>query len=181
MIATILLVAITVVLAAVLYLVVSNESHGSASVPLGSELYAGPASAGIVGTPATNAFCQKSHYCYSVPIDEAGGGLVVGEVNLEVLAATGAAHVVSKSFAAISIVDEKNAVVASSKISKNAVFTVTQWQRYGAGYSVHTSLSDLQMIWVQFGNTASSPFHQGYSLQILGVGSFSGSVGVALP
>lgn len=180
-IATILLVAIAVVLAAVTYVLVTHEVHGVGAVPLGYEFYAGPASPGTVGTAATNAFCAKSHYCYSIPIDEAGGDLDLSDVNFKVLEATGSPHVVSKNFAQLSIVNLKNSVIALTKISKNVAFVVTQWQTFGAGVSGSTPLSDQQMIWLQFGNTAQSPFGQGDMLEVLGVGSFTGSLEVALP
>jgi flagellin-like protein len=180
-VAVLLLVAISVVLAAVLYAIAVDETRASVTVPIGTALAAGPASSVIVGTAASNAFCQKSHYCYSIPIDEAGSGLTIGDLNLRVLAATGSPHIVSKNFAKISIVDLKNGVVASTQISKNSAFVVTDWQTLAAGESATTPMSDQQAIWVQFGNTATSPAHAGYSLEILGVGTFSGSIGIALP
>jgi flagellin-like protein len=180
-VAVILLVAIAVVLAAVLYVIVVDETRASVTVPIGTVLAAGPATSVIVGTASSNAFCQKSHYCYSIPVDEAGGGLTIGDLNLRVMAATGSPHIVSKNFAKISIVDLKNTVIASTQVSKNSAFVVTDWQMLAAGDSVATPISDQQAIWVQFGNTATSPAHAGYLLDIVGVGTFSGSIGVALP
>jgi len=180
-IATILLVTIAVVLAAVVYLLVEDEARASLAVPIGTELVAGPAAPVTVGTAASNPFCEKSHYCYSIPIDEAGGGLAIGDLNLRVLASTGSPHIVSKNYAMISIVDLRNTVLASTQISKNTAFVVTDWQTYAAGDSVATPVSDQQVIWVQFGNTAASPSHQGYSLEIDGVGAFTGSISVTLP
>ncbi|HTZ62025.1 MAG TPA: archaellin/type IV pilin N-terminal domain-containing protein [Thermoplasmata archaeon] len=179
-IATILLVAITVVLAAVLYVLVSGLSHGTTSVPLGSELVAGPATP-AVGTAATNAFCESGHYCYSVAVDEAGHGIPIDNLAFRVLESTGAVHVVSKNYAMISIVNEKNAVLAYSQVKKNTGFTVSDWEKYESGASGTTSLTSLEVIWIQFGNTASSPFGTGMTLEILGTGSYSGSVNVALP
>jgi flagellin-like protein len=180
-IATLLLLAIVVVLAGVLYVLVSGELRNSSPVPLGTEFYAGPANGGIVGTAASNAYCEKGHYCYSIPIDEAGGGLALGELNFKVLDATGSPHVVSKNFAQVALVTIKNSVVAAAKVSKNGAFVVTSWQTYAAGVSSSTPVSNLQVIWVQFGNTATPPYHNGDTLVVLGTGSFAGDVTVALP
>jgi flagellin-like protein len=177
----ILLVAITVVLAAVLYELVAQEAHGSASVPLGSEFAAGPVHSGTVGSAATNAFCATKHYCYAIPIVEAGGGLTLGDLTFRVAEATGSTHIVSKNYAQISIVTQQNKVVAFTKVAKNAAFAVSDWKTFAAGTSANSPLSDQQTIWLQFGNTAQSPFGQGDQVQIFGTGSFSGSVTVALP
>lgn len=179
-IATILLVAITVVLAAVLYVVISGYGHTSASKPLGAAFFAGPASP-IVGTAQTNAFCQTSHYCYSIPIEDAGPGVTFGDLNFVVHTATGSVHKVVQSFAQLSIVNDKNVVQAFSKIAKNGAFEVTAWQSFAAGTTSSTPLTDLQTIWLQFGNTKASPFSQGEALEVIGTGSFSGSVVINLP
>jgi flagellin-like protein len=180
-IAMILLVAIAVVLAAVLYVFVAGMQHGAGSLPLGAELYAGPSHPGTVGTPATNAFCQKGHYCYSIPIDEAGGGIAFDNLNFQVMDSTGHVHVVSQSFAQIAIVSLSNTVLASTKVSRNSPFDVTTWQTLAKSIPLGTPLSDQQTIWVQFGNTKTSPFGQGHSLVIIGVNGFAGSLTVSLP
>jgi len=179
-IAMILLVAITVVLAAVLYVMITGLANTTTTKPLGSAFYAGPASQ-TVGTAQTNAYCQTKHYCYSVAIDEVGQGLTFGDLNFVVHSATGSVHIVTQNFAQISVVNDKNAVQAFSKIAKNGAFEVTAWQTYSAGTTVGTPLSDLQTIWIQFGNTKTSPFGLGETLEVIGTGSFSGSVVIGLP
>ncbi len=180
-IATILLVAITVVLAAVLYVLVAGLTHsGTASVPLGTELYAGPAGQ-FVGTSASTSYCEKSHYCYSVPIDQAGGGLTLGNLNFRVLESTGSIHTVTANYAMIAIVDQKGALVASTEVANKAAFVVTSWQTYASGKSASTPVTDLDVIWVQFGSTTSSPFDDGKTLQVLGTHGYSGAVTVSLP
>jgi flagellin-like protein len=179
-IATILLVAITVVLAAVLYVMIIGYGHTTASKPLGTAFFAGPASP-IVGTAQTNAFCQTKHYCYSIPIQEAGEGVTLGDLTFVVHTDTGSVHIVAQNFAQLSIVNEKNVVQASSKIAKNAAFAVTAWQSFSVGTTAGTALSSLQTIWVQFGNTKASPFGQQEALEVIGTGSFSGSVVISLP
>jgi flagellin-like protein len=179
-IATILLVAITVVLAAVLYVMISGLSHNTAATPLGTAFFAGPASE-TVGSAQTNTYCQNHHFCYSIPIDEAGQGVTFGDLNFVVHTSTGSDHVVTQNFAQLSVVSDKNAVQAFSKIAKNSAFAVTAWQAFSPGTSSGTPLSDLQTIWIQFGNTHVSPFGQGETLEVIGTGTFSGSVVVDLP
>jgi flagellin-like protein len=179
-IATILLVAITVVLAAVLYVVITGFAHTSTPKPLGSAFFAGPA-VQSVGTAQTNAFCQNKHFCYSIPIAEADSGLTLGELGFVVHTATGSVHIVAQSFAQVSIVNDKNVVQAFTKIAKNGALDVTAWQNYAPGTTGSTPLSNLQTIWLQFGNTKASPFGQQQALEVLGTGSFSGSVVISLP
>jgi flagellin-like protein len=179
-IATILLVAIVVVLAAVLYVVVGGLARTSVKDPLGSELYVGPA-AQVIGTARTSTFCQSGHFCYSIPIDEVGQGISFGDVSFEVRSPSGSVHVVTQNFAQLSIVNDKNGVDAYSKVAKNGAFEVTGWQKFGAGTTASTPLSNLQTIWLQFGNTKASPFGQGNSVEVLGEGPFSGSMTVGLP
>jgi len=180
-IAIILLVAITVVLAAVLYVLVAGLVHtGTAAVPLGTAFYAGPAGQ-FTGTKTTKSYCESGHFCYSVPIDQVGSGLVLGNLNFRVIESTGSIHVVSANYAMISIVNESGTVVAYTEVSKNTAFVVTDWEKYTKGDTYATPLTDSQVIWVQFGNTKTSPFDQGMSLQVLGSDGYSGSVTVSLP
>jgi len=179
-IATILLVAVTVVLAAVLYVMIIGFAHTSATKPLGTEFFAGPATA-TVGTSQTNAFCENNHYCYSIPIEESGQGVTFGDLNFVVHTATGSVHIVTQNYAQISVVSDRNVVQAYSKIDKNGAFDVTAWQSFSPGTSGTTPLTSLQTIWVQFGNTKISPFDQGRTLEVIGTGSFAGSVVIDLP
>jgi flagellin-like protein len=180
-IAMILLVAIVVVLAAVLYVLVGGLVHTNASaVPLGTAFYAGPAGK-FIGTTASKSYCEANHYCYSVPIDEVGKGLVIGNLNFRVLESTGAIHVVAANYAMIAIVDSTSAVIASTEVSKKASFVVTDWTTYSKGQSANTLVTDTQVIWVQFGSTSTSPFGEGMTLQVLGANGYSGSVSISLP
>jgi hypothetical protein len=177
----ILLVAMVVVLAAVLYVLVAGLVHTNVSaVPLGTAFYAGPAGK-FVGTTASKSYCAANHYCYSVPIDQVGNGLVIGDLNFRVLESTGAIHVVSKNYAMISLVDASSTLIASTEVSKNAAFVVTDWTTYSKGETASTPVTDTQVIWVQFGDTTSSPFGEGMTLQVLGANGYSGSVSISLP
>jgi len=73
MVAMILLVAITVVLAATLYMLATNLTHGSGAPPLGTAFSWGtPVNAS--GTKPTGC-ASATLYCYSIEIVGAGGGL----------------------------------------------------------------------------------------------------------
>jgi flagellin-like protein len=179
-IAMVLLVAIVVVLAAVLYVMVSGFGHTSSSVPLGTAFYGGPA-AQEKGTSASKAYCQANHYCYEVPIDEVGNGLKLGDLNFKVVSTTGAVHVVSGRTAQLAIVATSSSVLAYSQVKSNQPYVVTSWTKLESGTTSSTPITTLMTIWVQFGNTKTSPFGQGYSLDVLGVDAYSGSVAIALP
>jgi flagellin-like protein len=179
-IAMILLVAIVVVLAAVLYVVVAGFGHTGATVPIGTALAAGPA-VQTEGTKATNNYCQTSHYCYEVPITEAGSGLTLGDLNFKVVSATGAVHLVSGGTARLAIVDTTSAVLAYTQVKSNQPYVVTSWTKLESGTTSSTPITSLLSIWVQFGNTKTSPFGQGEVLEILGVHAYSGAVTVSLP
>jgi flagellin-like protein len=177
--AIILLLAVTVVLAATLFLVVSQYTRNTPTTPIGSLFLAGPATPST-GTPQTNSYCQSSHYCYAIQIDMVSGGLTLGDLSFRVVNQDNVPHVVTKNFAKISVVGPMDSVLADSQVTKNHPFVVTSWQVFSHGVSRSTPTSDLQVIWVQFGNTASSPAGQGYSLEVLGQGSFSGSESIPL-
>ncbi|HYA71075.1 MAG TPA: archaellin/type IV pilin N-terminal domain-containing protein [Thermoplasmata archaeon] len=79
-IATILLVAITVVLAAVLYVLISGLTHGTGSAPLGTNFSWGTPF-NITGSTTTGCTSATASYCYSIEIAGAGGG--VGTSNFQ--------------------------------------------------------------------------------------------------
>ncbi len=73
-IATILLVAITVVLAAVLYILISGLTKGPGNTPLGTAL--------TLSKPAENV-AGANHY-YNLTVQAAGGGLIMNNLNFQV-------------------------------------------------------------------------------------------------
>jgi flagellin-like protein len=179
-IATILLVAIAVVLAAVLYVLVSGLAHGSSDQPLAGAFYAGPA-AQVVGSTALNAFCQSKHYCYSVPIDIAQSGLVLGDLEFKVVTASGVVHVVSENYGKIAIVNDQNVVEAYTQVAKNTPLEETSWEKFAAGVKSGSTVLPSETIWVQFGNTKTSPYGQGFTLEVVGTGAFTGTESIQLP
>src|SRR5580658_10823265 len=76
-IATILLVAITVVLAAVLYVLISGLTHGPGSTPIGSAFTTGKATAGTcaatssqaLGASAITGGCKAGDFIYTLTIE----------------------------------------------------------------------------------------------------------------
>jgi flagellin-like protein len=88
-IATILLVAITVVLAAVLYVLIAGVTHGPGSAPLGSKLAWGKPH-NTSGHTAVGCAAVAGHFCYSIEVATAGGGLTVSSVALSLLNNVGA-------------------------------------------------------------------------------------------
>lgn len=181
LIATILLVAIVIVLAAVLYVVVGNLTRGaSATPPLGSSLYVGPAAA-LQGTSTSNSYCQKLHYCYSVPVAAAGPGLSIGGLSLAVRTAQGTLHEVTKNHAQVAIVGLNGKVLAYTQISKNQPFLETAWTHFASGVSNQTVLDDTMTIFLQFGNTQTNPAGSGFTLEVDATSGYTGSVVAALP
>jgi flagellin-like protein len=89
-IATILLVAITVVLAAVLYVLISGLTHGPGSAPLGTNFGWG-APNNATGQVSTGCAVGAGHFCYSIEIASAGGGITTSSVTLALRNSAGAA------------------------------------------------------------------------------------------
>jgi flagellin-like protein len=92
-IATILLVAITVVLAAVLYVLISGLTHGTGSAPLGTNFSWGQpvnATGTIVEDACPAVASPATHYCYSIEIAGAGGGVTTSNFQLALRNSAGA-------------------------------------------------------------------------------------------
>jgi archaeal type IV pilus assembly protein PilA len=85
-IATILLVAITVVLAAVLYILISGLTKGPGNTPLGTAFGWGSVSK-FTGTG--KQYCTTGHLCYSVAIASASSGIQSGSLQFQVKTASG--------------------------------------------------------------------------------------------
>jgi flagellin-like protein len=176
----ILLVAIAVVLAAVLYVMVSQLAHVSETTPLGTVLVLGPAEE-VKGAASTNGFCAKGYPCYSVSIASVGSGVTLGSMSLVVKNGSGGTRIVQTNSAQLSVVGASGKAVAYTTIKKGAPLEATSWAKYAPGFSSHSYLSELMTIWVQFGTTNFDPVNQGFSLEAVGSGSFSGIVSCSLP
>jgi flagellin-like protein len=180
-IATILLVAITVVLAAVLYVLISGlASHGSASAPLGSELALGPATS-MTGSTTTPAWCASGHGCYSVTIASASTSLKLGEVAFAVKESTGSTHAVSGGTGQFDVVNSKGTVIANStSIAAGQPLEVSSWT-YAAGFSSSTMWSSQLTLCIEFGTGIPNPAGHGYVLEAYGVNGVQGVINYSLP
>jgi archaeal type IV pilus assembly protein PilA len=160
-IATILLVAITVVLAAVLYVLISGLTSGGANtVPIGGAFSFGTA------TQSANTNCAHTGagMCYAIAISSTGASATSANVHFGVLAAGAGV-----SFTRVLLLD----------ISGNILATFTgSTAAWTAGTSnLPVSLSSTQTLVLDFGATSAS----GDSLEAIGVGALQGTTSVALP
>jgi archaeal type IV pilus assembly protein PilA len=169
-IATILLVAITVVLAAVLYVLITGlTSGGASSVPIGTTFAYGTAQQ--TGSPPTATVCgaaaPTAGTCYAIGIQSAGSSATTANINFAVeLAGTG------KSFGTVSIVSTSGSILAT--------YSSTGWVKVNAA-SLPVSFSSTETLILYSGSTTTSYSGLGYSLVAIGVGSLSGTTSVALP
>jgi len=193
-IATILLVAITVVLAAVLYVLISGLTKGPGNTPLGSAFAMGSASLNTVSTTGAGIGCTTpaagTEYCYQLTIEQASTGLTLSSIGFEVRTTSGTAFAVK----GISIASISSATgAASTTLPSTCVGPVcnggsgsTAWT-YGTtgvcaagacGASQQISSATMILI-VDMGTT--SPTGSGYVLVALAQGSYSGTVSANLP
>lgn len=154
-IATILLVAITVVLAAVLYILISGLTKGPGNTPLGSALAVGPASEGVNGSANTFTFSIVS----------ASGGLILNNLAFQVQNSGG--NVVSLAAPTLIVTGLAGTGVASYNMATGA------WTAGGT-----LTVSNAMHIVLQTTTTLTG---KGYTLFVLGSGSFSGQVTANIP
>jgi flagellin-like protein len=168
-IATILLVAITVVLAAVLYILISGLTKGPGNTPLGTALAMGSPTAGANGTAFT----------YTIQITPSSG-LTPASLNFQIQSSTGAITLVAGS--AIQLIGPQGCLEATYTFATNV------WAAGSAGASTHactppgvttTVLSSGMQLYLS--SSVTNLQGQGDTLVAVGVGSFSGTVFVALP
>ncbi|MCI4351339.1 MAG: type IV pilin [Thermoplasmata archaeon] len=154
-IATILLVAITVVLAAVLYILISGLTKGPGNTPIGTAL--------AVGTPvgATN----KWAHWYNASVASAGGGITMGATNWQFVTATGS--IVSPAANWTLNVLSITATVVGTYNLVTGIWTLGST----------TPLTSQMQISIYSANTILSGDHAIVS----GSGSYSGSISVNIP
>ena len=151
-IATILLVAITVVLAAVLYILISGLTKGPGNTPLGTALAMAPANEQSKGT----------NFWYNFSVSSASGGLTWSNLVFQFQTSTGG--IITLASPTITVIGLTGANVAT--------YSAGTWTN-GA-----TTVSNQQELIVQ---TTTNMQSQGDILVCLGSGSFSGSVPVSIP
>lgn len=152
-IATILLVAITVVLAAVLYILISGLTKGPGNTPLGTAL--------ALGSPVEVS--KGTNFWYNFSVQSAGGGLQANNLNFQVQGATGA--IVSPTGWTLNVLGLTGSSVATYSMTTGA------WTSGGT-----TALGSSQQIALD-----STVNLSGDTLIVSGAGSFAGSITVAIP
>ena len=184
-IATILLVAITVVLAAVLYVLISGLTHGPGSTPIGSAFTAGnPISSKCAAgnTYATNG-CLAADYIYTLTVESST--VSMASVLFEVKNSAGG--IVAATSGGFSVMSISGVVVAQSTNSAALAMTTT-FQTYsgvatacnGAACSGSSPLTSIYTIVIDMGTA--SPSGLGYSFVAIGTGSYSATTSpLALP
>ncbi|MCI4362734.1 MAG: type IV pilin [Thermoplasmata archaeon] len=169
-IATILLVAITVVLAAVLYILISGFTKGPGNTPIGTAFAWGTPQK-TTGTAATNTLgtCATGDQCYNMQVGSAGGGITAAGLNFVVRDASG--NTLSYAGAKVTLISSTPTVLATYTISTGL------W----AG-TPSTGLSTTQILVLDMGCTpaACAPNPTGVVIVALGVGSYSGQTTATL-
>jgi flagellin-like protein len=189
-IATILLVAITVVLAAVLYVLISGLTHGPGSTPIGTAFTAGNPTAGTcaagsgqtIGAAAITGGCKAGDFIYTLTVESST--VSFGSVLFQVKTPAGGVYGlggVSSSFAVLNIAGQVTAITVTGA---TMAMTAT-WATYGTTtaptFSSSTPLTNLYTIVIDMGS-ATATTGQGLTFVALGTGSFSGTTGaLSLP
>jgi hypothetical protein len=183
-------VAMTVILAAVLYILIAGLSHGPSSVSLGSEFHPGSVLAGSApGTNSGTGTCAASsttaalaiapgEWVYTWSIESSA--VTFGSVGFEVFS-SGGAVLGGGAGGGFYILNSGNTVVACGLVSAAAGFAVMSGFTYttAGGLSPSSPLTSLYTIVIDTGSSAAvNPWSgQGNYFLTVGLGSYSGSVG----
>jgi hypothetical protein len=161
-----LLVAITVVLAAVLYVLISGLTSGGAStVPIGTTFAFGSPSQ---QTYSTNANCGSTYTtpgdCYSIGIQSAGSSATTGNIHFAVLSGG-----VGQSFLTVAVYGPGGGTALSTYTYNSGGST---WNNV-----LSFSSTDTLVLTAAAHGTSMS----GWTFEAIGVGSLSGTTSVVLP
>jgi flagellin-like protein len=186
-IATILLVAITVVLAAVLYVLISGLTHGPGSTPIGSAFTAGnPVSSNSVGSGAASSCAlgaaavslassiKTGDYVYTLTVETST--ISMTSALFEVKTATGAIDAAAVGFYVVNVggsVVTCAAGLTGAMTSTFSTFTTVAAACNGAVCSTSTPLTSIYTISIDMG--ATNPTGTGLSFVAIGTGSYSGT------
>ena len=158
-IATILLVAITVVLAAVLYILISGLTKGPGNTPIGTSLALNKPNEASKG--ATN--------WYNFSVASAGGGLLLNNLVFQVQGPGGTIVVTTAAGWTLNVLG-----LTGSTIGTYAITSATpSWTLGGT-----TPVSSSQTIVL---TSPAATLLNGDTLVVVGAGSFSGSISVSIP
>ncbi len=175
-IATILLVAITVVLAAVLYVLISGLTHGPGNTPIGSAFAMGaPVGGTCSAAQVTAKICAVSgDEIFTFTIEQST--ITLGSVQFEVKspAATAFANTGAGSFAIQSITGTEVAYYAVAAAAGLAM--TAAWSNYAGTNTAATPITTTMTLVIDTGiaATAWTPGQGNYAIG-LGVGSYSGT------
>jgi flagellin-like protein len=182
--ATILLVAIVVILAAVLFVLDGALTRGPGATPIGSAFAAGASSSAIsctaAGVPIVGCLAAND-YVYSVGI--AQSTVSFGSVLFEVKTPGGPIYRTTSEggFNILNGGGQTNAAYNLSASGPLAVPSADNWVYFpGSGVTHTTPLTSVYTIVIDMGSL--SPVGQGYEFLVAGSGSFSGTTSpVSLP
>ncbi len=171
MIATILLVAITVVLAAVLYVLVSGLTKAPATTPIGSAF--------AIGTvyEATSGSGAAQRWYYNASVQSAGGGITWGDMIFQVQASSGS--VVPNGPLTITVTNGPSSCNLATYTFSSALWGYAATNPCASvpvgPNALVASGAALQLV------SSTSLQQSGISLVAFGQGPFSGSTSFALP
>jgi len=181
-IATILLVAITVVLAAVLYVLISGLTHGAGSAPLGTNFGWG---APINDTGVTALGCAApvtpAHYCYGVELN-VGGSLTTSNFVLSLKNPTGSTVAWPAGVSGAATACGANTVPCISLVTPTSTTPVAWYSITASGWTTVTPFTGVipsgSSIVLYFG-TAGATGLLGDQLVAVGASGYSGTVASA--
>ncbi|MCI4349410.1 MAG: type IV pilin [Thermoplasmata archaeon] len=172
-IATILLVAITVVLAAVLYVLISGLTRGPGNTPLGSAIAFNSAQVGA---------CSAGSCTYTITIATVSSAVTLNSIKTQLVGSGGNAT----TFGTMTAKDASGCQIAQLTTNGAAWTLLAAPTGSGGacgqgGYPVITLGTGLtsgdQFVLV----TGAAINQKGYQLNFIGTASYAGTVGVALP
>ncbi|HEV2429329.1 MAG TPA: archaellin/type IV pilin N-terminal domain-containing protein [Thermoplasmata archaeon] len=169
-IATILLVAITVVLAAVLYVLISGLTKGPGNTPLGSALATGN---GGTGT------CAAGNCTYTFVIQSASGGLTANGLKFQLLDSSGA--IINSKVWSVTLVDVSACVVGVYIFGAQNAWSASGNTCTGGTPGLSSPIVSGDQLALKTTVAGGSISGLGDSLSIIGQGSFSGSVPASVP
>jgi len=182
-IATILLVAITVVLAAVLYVLISGLTHGPGNTPIGSAFAIGSPQGGTCSAAQhTNLICTTGDQIFTFTIEQST--ITLGSVQFEVKAPAGTALLAGGFAGGFAIQGITGLEVAQYTVATGIALAMTgSWTTFGAGFSSASPITTTMSFVVDVGALpASWTPGQGNTVIGLGIGSYSGTTsGQTLP
>ena len=179
------MVAIVVVLAAVLYVLISGLTHGPGSTPIGSAFTAGnPTTSNTVGTGAADACAAGTttiagaittgHWTYTLTVESST--VTFGSVLFQVKTAAGAVAAPA-AYYGFFVVNVAGNVVACAATAGNGGLSMggaVQFTYTTVGaLTASSSLSNLYTIVMDMGTT--QPTGTGYTFDAVGQGSYSGT------